>query len=82
MFPRGWNLDSIKTLHAQEGRLSFVFKGRVYTDQPIGSTILSDYWTRLQQKLGLNPVSNPVRPEAHICETASSASSQRASRSS
>ena len=60
MFPRGWNLDSIRTLHAQEGRLSFVFKGRVYTDQPIGSTILSDYWTRLQQKLGLHPVSNPV----------------------
>ena len=62
MFPRGWNLDSIKTLHAQEGRLSFVFKGMVYTDQPIniGNTTLTHYWTRLQQKLGLDSVSNPV----------------------
>ena len=34
----------------------------VYTDQPIniGSTTLSHYWTRLQQKLGLDTVSNPV----------------------
>ena len=62
MFPQGWNLDSIKTLDAQEGRLSFVFKGMVYTDQPIniGNTTLTHYWTRLQQKLGLDSVSNPV----------------------
>ena len=62
MIPQGWNLDSIKTLDSQEGRLSFVFKGMVYTDQPIniGNTTLTHYWTRLQQKLGLDSVSNPV----------------------
>ena len=62
MIPQGWNLDSIKTLDTQEGRLSFVFKGMVYTDQPIniGNTTLTHYWTRLQQKLGLDSVSNPV----------------------
>jgi hypothetical protein len=62
MIPQGWNLDSIKTLDTQDGRLSFVFKGMVYTDQPIsiGSTTVSHYWTRLQQKLGINTVSNPV----------------------
>ena len=62
MIPQGWNLDSIKTLDSQEGRLSFVFKGMVYTDQPIniGNTTLAHYLTRLQQKLGLDSVSNPV----------------------
>ena len=62
VIPQGWNLDRIKRIDAEEGRLSFVFKGVVYTDQPIsiGSTTLSHYWTRLQQKLGLNGVSYPV----------------------
>jgi len=60
IIPQGWDLDSAKTLGAHEGRLSFIFKGRVYTDLPLGSTILSHYWTRLQQKMGLNASSNPV----------------------
>ena len=60
VIPQGWNLDSIKRLDTEGGRLSFVFKGMVYTDLPIGSTTLSHYWTRLQQKLGLTAGSNPV----------------------
>jgi hypothetical protein len=58
--PQGYNLDAIKTIDAKEGQLSFVFKGLVYTDQPLASTILSHYWFRLQQKLGLHPRWNPV----------------------
>ncbi len=62
MIPQGWNLDSIKTIAAQEGRLSFVFKGLVYRDRPVslGRTMLSHYWTRLQQKMGLDAKPNPV----------------------
>jgi len=58
--PQGYNLDAIKTIDAKEGQLFFVFKGLVYTDQPLASTILSHYWFRLQQKLGLHPSWNPV----------------------
>lgn len=60
IIPQGWDLDGVKTIGAQEGQLSFIFKGLVYTDLPLRSTILSHYWTRLQQKMGLNASSNPV----------------------
>ena len=60
VIPQGWNLDSIKRTDTEEGRLSFVFKGMVYTDLPTGSTTLSHYWTRLQQKLGMTAGSKPV----------------------
>jgi hypothetical protein len=62
MVPQGWNLDSINTMGTLEGRLSFVFKGVVYTDHPVSitRTTLSHYWTRLQQKMGLDASWNPV----------------------
>jgi hypothetical protein len=60
MFPQGYNLDGIKTSGAQEGRLFFVYKGLVYADPPFARIRLSYYWTRLQQKLGLDTERNPA----------------------
>jgi len=62
MDSRGYNLDAINVMHAQKGRLSFVFKGKVYLERPINitETTLSHYWTRLKQKLGIVAVSHPV----------------------
>jgi len=60
MIPQGYDLEGVKTAGAQEGRLSFVFKGLIYTDLPLRSTALSHYWTRLQQMMGLNASLNPV----------------------
>jgi hypothetical protein len=60
MVSLGYDLDGVKTMGAREGRLSFIFKGLVYSDLPLGSTVLSHYWTRLQQKIGLDASLNPV----------------------
>jgi hypothetical protein len=60
VIPQGYNLDAIKTVFAREGRLSFVFEGRVYGEWPPTTTTLSHYWTRLQQQLGLNAGKKPI----------------------
>jgi hypothetical protein len=60
VLPQGYNLNAIKTMIAQEGRLSFVFDGRVYGEGPPATTTLSHYWTRLRQQLGLKVREKPV----------------------
>jgi hypothetical protein len=60
VLPQGYNLNAIKAMIAQEGRLSFVFDGRVYGERPPATTTLSHYWTRLRQQLGLKAREKPV----------------------
>jgi hypothetical protein len=60
MVPQGYNLDAIKTVIAKEGRLSFVYQGQVYGEQPPANTTLNHYWTHLQRHLGLNAREKPV----------------------
>jgi hypothetical protein len=53
LLPQAFNLDVIKSKSGEEGRLFFVYKGRIYMDPPLASIRLLHYWTRLEQKLGL-----------------------------
>jgi hypothetical protein len=60
LFPDGSNRDLIRHLAAGTDRSFIVFRGTVYTQQPILSTVLNDLWSRFLRELGLVRHITPV----------------------
>jgi hypothetical protein len=58
--PDGSNLDLIQALVGDKDRLFVVFRGRVYTQQPILWTVLSYLWSRGLRELGVIGHISPV----------------------
>jgi hypothetical protein len=56
----GWNGDIIRDLRTGSDRLLFVFRGRVYEQQPMLRTIFSHLWSRSLVQVGLLPHEVPV----------------------
>jgi hypothetical protein len=57
--PQGWQ-RSVTGQTAGDGNLSYIFDGRVYSDQPVMRTRADYYWRRLQRYLGLDAPDKPV----------------------
>lgn len=58
--PDGWQRDLIRD-HAQPtDRVFFVFRGKVYTDQPTWLTAAAGLWSRLLRELRLRRYITPV----------------------
>jgi hypothetical protein len=64
--PDGWQRDLVHA-RAQNRRLFFVFRGKIYPDQPIWLTAATYLWSRELQKIGLTlniaPVIAVIAPE-------------------
>jgi hypothetical protein len=58
--PDGSNRDLIRHLAAGTDRSFVVFRGTVYTQQPILWTVLDDHWSRFLRQLGLARHITPV----------------------
>jgi hypothetical protein len=58
--PQGWNRSSIEIWAKPVGRLSYVFDGVVYADEPFLAPIIDEYWTRVRFKMGLTQSCHPV----------------------
>jgi hypothetical protein len=58
--PQGWNRSSIELRAEPVGRLSYVFNGVVYADEPFLAPIIDEYWTRIRFKMGLTQSRHPV----------------------
>lgn len=50
--PDGRDRDLIRDLAKDADRLFFVFRGRVYTRQPIFWTVVDDFWSKRLRELG------------------------------
>jgi hypothetical protein len=63
----GWQRDLVRARAQATGRAFFVFRGKVYPDQPIWLTAAAHLWSRGLQKLGLRshiiPVIAVIAPE-------------------
>jgi hypothetical protein len=58
--PDGSNRDLIRHLAAGTDRSFIVFRGRVYTRQPLLWTVLNYFWSRFLRELGLIKHITPV----------------------
>jgi hypothetical protein len=58
--PLGWHRDVIRKITPDGSRLTYIFKGQLYEDQPILQTWLDHYWIRLRQSIGLSPSISPT----------------------
>ena len=65
--PDGWQRDLVRARAQATGRVFFIFRGKVYPDQPIWLTAAAHLWSRELQKLGLGlhitPVIAVIAPE-------------------
>ena len=60
LFPDGSNRDLIEHLVTGADRLFVVFRGTVYTQQPIFLPVLASIWSRFLRELGLTRHITPV----------------------
>jgi hypothetical protein len=58
--PRGWHRDMLRTLATPSDRTFVVFRGRVYSEQPMLLTITSFLWSKFLGQLGLQINATPV----------------------
>jgi hypothetical protein len=65
--PDGWQRDLIRGRAQATDRVLFIFRGTVYTDQPVWLTAAVGWWSKQLQKLGLRrnipPVIAVIAPE-------------------
>ena len=65
--PDGWQRDLVRARAQDTGRVFFVFRGKIYPDQPIWLTAATHLWSRELQKIGLRlnitPVIAVIAPE-------------------
>ena len=64
----GWQRDLVRArAQATAGRVFFIFRGKIYPDQPIWLTGAAHLWSRELQKIGLRlhitPVIAVIAPE-------------------
>jgi hypothetical protein len=58
--PDDWQRDLIRSRAQPSDRVFFVFRGTVYSDQPIWITVGNGLWSRVMQKLRLHRYTTPV----------------------
>jgi hypothetical protein len=51
--PDGWQRDLIRSRAEATDRVLFIFRGKVYADQPVWLTATVGFWSRQLQRLGL-----------------------------
>ena len=66
--PDGWTRDIIDHIIGTLNRQFFVFRGRIYTEQPTWLTITDHWWSRSLRQLGLE------RPDAPVIAVSANAS--------
>lgn len=66
--PDGSNRDLIRHLAAGADRSFVVFRGAVYSRQPVFWTVLDDLWSRLLREIGIVQHLSPV---LHVAESSS-----------
>jgi hypothetical protein len=57
---RGWHRDLISNLTTPADRTFVVFRGRVYSEQPMWLTVPDFLWSKLVSGLGLSVYPAPV----------------------
>ena len=58
--PQGWDRSRVE-LHAKTiGRLSYVFDGAIYANEPFLAPMIDEYWARVGFKMGLKPSRHPI----------------------
>ena len=58
--PNGYNRDLVRALAGDTDRQFVVFRGDLYTQQPILWTMIDDLWSRFLRELGLIRDSTPI----------------------
>jgi hypothetical protein len=58
--PRGWHRDMLRTLAEPSDRTFVVFRGSVYSEQPMFLTITYFLWSKFLSQLGLKVNARPV----------------------
>ena len=58
--PDGWQRDLIRDRAQATDRVFFIFRGKVYPDQPTWLTAAAGLWSRQLQRLGLRQYVTPV----------------------
>jgi len=56
----GWRRHMISELTAPTDQVFIVFRGMVYTEQPVWMTLVTDLWSRILLKFGLRRHTTPV----------------------
>jgi hypothetical protein len=58
--PQGWDRSGIELQAKAVGRLSYVFDGAVYANEPFLAPMIDDYWARVRFKMGLTSSRHPI----------------------
>ena len=58
--PDGWQRDLVRDRTQATERVLFIFRGKVYPDQPTWLTAAAGLWSRQLQRLGLRQYVTPV----------------------
>jgi hypothetical protein len=58
--PDGWQRDVIRGHAEATDRVFFIFRGKVYSDQPVWLAVAAGFWSRLLRRLGLRQHGMPV----------------------
>jgi hypothetical protein len=58
--PRGWHRDMLRTLAAPSDRTFVVFRGNIYSEQPMLLTVGYFLWSKFLSQLGLKGNATPV----------------------
>jgi hypothetical protein len=58
--PDGWQRDLVRDRAQATDRVFFIFRGKVYPDQPTWLTAADGLWSRQLQRLGLHQDVTPV----------------------
>ena len=56
----GWQRDLVHARAQNTGRVFFIFRGKIYPDQPIWLTAAMNLWSRGLQEIGLRLHTTPV----------------------
>jgi hypothetical protein len=65
--PLGHQMDLVRKASAQDQHLFYVFRGRVYREQPVRQTLISYFWFRFLRELGIVTRVPPVLAVATSC---------------
>jgi hypothetical protein len=58
--PQGWDNSSIELMAKVVGKLSYVFDGAVYVQQPFLAPMIEQYWTWARFKMGFGSSRHPM----------------------
>jgi hypothetical protein len=66
--PLGHEADLVRRIGTAADRISYVFRGTVYGEQPVARTVASYLWFRFLRELGLVPRIPPVIAVVSSCD--------------